>query len=379
MARQQRADAIEETDRPRRARRPAGRAARPPRSPPDRTGSARPRCAADQRAAQARDGACRRTRPRRPRSAHARPALRPATPSSPMPTMDSQRRGAAVWAASGLASGMRNILILGGTSEARQLAGRLAGRADLKVTLSLAGRTPARPPSRCRCGSAASAAPRAWRHISPPQHIDVLIDATHPYAATISANAAEAADATGVPLLALPAGLDGGRRRPLDRRRGCRRRVGRARRRAAPGVPRHRPAGGRRLRRRPAAPLSRSAASIRSNRRSRAARRDISSARGPFSEDDERALLTQHRSKSSSPRTAAAQATYGKIAAARALGLEVVMLRRPTLPEVHAVETVEDAVAWLDHVLLLRRGTRRVDQRRRSPGRSITRVAASRR
>ncbi|WP_292016450.1 precorrin-6A/cobalt-precorrin-6A reductase, partial [Mesorhizobium sp.] len=32
------------------------------------------------------------------------------------------------------------ILILGGTTEARQLAGKLAARADLSVTLSLAGR-----------------------------------------------------------------------------------------------------------------------------------------------------------------------------------------------------------------------------------------------
>ena len=45
------------------------------------------------------------------------------------------------------------------------------------------------------------------------------------------------------------------------------------------------------------------------------------------------------------------EATYGKIAAARALGLQVIMLQRPTLPAVPAVETVEDAVAWIDHAL----------------------------
>src|SRR5258708_37153470 len=79
---------------------------------------------------------------------------RPSTPSSPMPTMDSQRRGAAVWTATGLADDMRHILILGGTSEARQLAGRLADRRDLKVTLSLAGRPPppAAPPGPVRGG-----------------------------------------------------------------------------------------------------------------------------------------------------------------------------------------------------------------------------------
>src|SRR4051812_31386908 len=85
-----------------------------------------------------------------PRATGARPSM----PSSPMPTMDSQRRVAAVWAASGLASGMRDVLILGGTSEARQLAGGLASRPNLKVVLSLAGRTarPAAQPVPVRVG-----------------------------------------------------------------------------------------------------------------------------------------------------------------------------------------------------------------------------------
>jgi precorrin-6A/cobalt-precorrin-6A reductase len=43
-------------------------------------------------------------------------------------------------------------------------------------------------------------------------------------------------------------------------------------------------------------------------------------------------------------------AAYGKIAAARALGLRVIVLRRPALPEVAAVETVDEVLDWLDHV-----------------------------
>jgi precorrin-6A/cobalt-precorrin-6A reductase len=42
-------------------------------------------------------------------------------------------------------------------------------------------------------------------------------------------------------------------------------------------------------------------------------------------------------------------AAYGKIAAARILGVEVMLLCRPALPEVTAVETVDDAMAWLAH------------------------------
>jgi precorrin-6A/cobalt-precorrin-6A reductase len=44
-------------------------------------------------------------------------------------------------------------------------------------------------------------------------------------------------------------------------------------------------------------------------------------------------------------------ATYGKIAAARVLGIDVIMLRRPSAPDGVAVETIEDAIAWLDHAL----------------------------
>jgi precorrin-6A/cobalt-precorrin-6A reductase len=44
-------------------------------------------------------------------------------------------------------------------------------------------------------------------------------------------------------------------------------------------------------------------------------------------------------------------AAYGKIAAARALGIEVILLRRPPAPAGPAVDTIEDAIAWLDHAL----------------------------
>src|SRR4051812_34045318 len=120
-----------------------------------------------------------------------------------MPTMDSQRRGAAVWAATGLADDMRHILILGGTSEARQLAGRLAGRSDLKVTLSLAGRTarPAAQPVPVRVGGFGGT--DGLIAYLATRHIDVLVDATHPYADTIAAHAADAAARAKVPIVAL--------------------------------------------------------------------------------------------------------------------------------------------------------------------------------
>ena len=148
------------TDRRRRARRPA-----------------RPRCASTSstarsnglghgRAAPRISGAA-RPRWRLPPNTISAPemspraaGLRPSTPSSPMPTMDSQRRGAAVSRRERISERHARILILGGTTEARRLAERLAGRAELDVTLSLAGRTaaPAAQPVPVRIGGFGGAA-----------------------------------------------------------------------------------------------------------------------------------------------------------------------------------------------------------------------------
>jgi precorrin-6A/cobalt-precorrin-6A reductase len=72
-------------------------------------------------------------------------------------------------------------------------------------------------------------------------------------------------------------------------------------------------------------------------------------ARGPFAEDDDRALLAAHEIDLVVAKNSGGPAAYGKIAAARALGIEVMLLRRPALPTVASVETVADVVAWLDH------------------------------
>src|SRR5437879_2729867 len=98
---------------------------------------------------------------------------------------------------------MRHVLILGGTAEARQLAGRLSHRPDLAVTVSLAGRTtaPAEQPVPVRTGGFGGADGLAAYLVA--QQVDVLIDATHPYAAVMSAHAAEAAARNSVRLLAL--------------------------------------------------------------------------------------------------------------------------------------------------------------------------------
>jgi precorrin-6A/cobalt-precorrin-6A reductase len=71
-------------------------------------------------------------------------------------------------------------------------------------------------------------------------------------------------------------------------------------------------------------------------------------ARGPFRLVDELALLKQHAIDIVVTKNSGGEATYAKLAAARALGLPVVMVRRPMLPEAPSVETVVEALQWLE-------------------------------
>lgn len=94
------------------------------------------------------------------------------------------------------------VLVLGGTSEARELAARLVDVPGLHVTSSLAGRVarPRLPVGAVRIGGFGGVAGLR----SALADFDVVVDATHPFARGISANAAAAcAQAPGVPLLRL--------------------------------------------------------------------------------------------------------------------------------------------------------------------------------
>ncbi len=93
------------------------------------------------------------------------------------------------------------MLILGGSTEATALAEALAGRDEFDARLSLAGRTrtPAPQPLPTRVGGFGGAAGLA-AHLR-AEAIDLLVDATHPFATRMSANARLAASEAGVPLL----------------------------------------------------------------------------------------------------------------------------------------------------------------------------------
>jgi precorrin-6A/cobalt-precorrin-6A reductase len=246
---------------------------------------------------------------------------------------------------------MRRILILGGTTEARRLAEMLAPRAALAITLSLAGRTsaPLAQPVAMRIGGFGGA--QGLAHHIRVERIEALIDATHPYAAIISANAARAAALTGIPILALHraswTAVAGDRWIEVDDTQAAVRAIGSAPHHvlvtlgrkdlsAFIGAPQHHyvvrsvdPVD-------PPLPVPHAV---------------YINARGPFTQGEDRALMEQHAIEIVISRNSGGDASYGKIAAARALDLPVIMLRRPKLPQVPAVERLEDAVAWLDHAL----------------------------
>jgi precorrin-6A/cobalt-precorrin-6A reductase len=241
------------------------------------------------------------------------------------------------------------ILILGGTTEARQLAGRLAMRAGLNVTLSLAGRTaePAAQPVPVRTGGFGGAEGLADYLRS--EKMDALIDATHPYAAAISANAAAAASQTGVPLMALRrAGWEpvpGDRWIDVDHMADAVQALGPTSRRVFLAL------GRKEIAPFETAPqhhyLVRSVDPVEPPLNVPDA--VYITARGPFAEESERPLLEEHGIDILVAKNSGGSATYGKIAAARALALPVILLRRPVLPEVATVGTVDEAVDWLDH------------------------------
>jgi precorrin-6A/cobalt-precorrin-6A reductase len=251
----------------------------------------------------------------------------------------------------------QNILILGGTTEARELAGRLASRDTVAVILSLAGRTaaPATQPVPTRRGGFGGV--EGMIEYLRAARIDLLIDATHPYAVRISAHAVSAAQRTRTPILAVhrppwtavngdlwtevddvphavdALGNEGSRRVFLA--------LGRQDLEAFARAPQHHY-------------LIRSVDPVDPPLPVPDARYIL--ARGPFAEASDRELLRSSDIDVVVAKNSGGAATYSKIAAARSLGIPVVMIRRPEESQCPSVATVEEAVVWLDHQLGLDRG-----------------------
>ncbi len=242
------------------------------------------------------------------------------------------------------------LLILGGSGEAAGLARALHGDRRFDVTVSLAGRTaePARLPGTIRSGGFGGAEGLA-RYLR-EEGFKVLIDATHPFADEMKRNAVEAARMTGVRFVAL--------RRPawIERNGDRWTRVQTLEEAANALGDKPRPVflttGRMEL-----APFKRASQHfyvLRSVEPPLPAdlppRVALITARGPFKVADETALLRKHRVEVIVTKNAGGAGASAKLEAARALGLPVIMVERPVLPEAPSVETVEQALAWLEKV-----------------------------
>jgi precorrin-6A/cobalt-precorrin-6A reductase len=235
------------------------------------------------------------------------------------------------------------VLILGGTAEARALAAALVD-AGVHVVSSLAGRVrdPALPVGEVRIGGFGGVEGlAAWLR----EHgVAAVVDATHPFASTMTAHAVEAAATAGVPLIVL--------RRP-----------------GWPPEPGWVWAGS------PAAaaallPSLGKRVFLTTGRTSLAAFADLDLeflvrcvdppagpmprrvhvllSRGPFTVDGERSLMREHGVDVLVTKDSGGPLTSAKLAAAREEGVTVLVVRRPPLPAgVEAVDTVEAAVARL--------------------------------
>ncbi|MCW2658975.1 MAG: Cobalt-precorrin-6x reductase [Mycobacterium sp.] len=235
------------------------------------------------------------------------------------------------------------VLLLGGTAEARALAKTLHPRVD--IISSLAGRVPdpALPVGPVRIGGFGGVdGLRRWLR---DEHIGAVVDATHPFAATMTAHAAEACAALRLPHLVL------------------------ARAAWAPGnaivVESDTEAA------KAAAKQQYSRVFLTTGRSSVQAFADSDAwfliravtapdaaslprhhqlllSRGPYRYDGELSLLAEHRIEALVTKNSGGDMTRAKLDAAAALHIPVVMVARPRLPAgVTAVGTVEDAAEWV--------------------------------
>jgi precorrin-6A/cobalt-precorrin-6A reductase len=241
------------------------------------------------------------------------------------------------------------VLILGGTAEASALARLLAGDARFEATLSLAGRTtaPSPQPIATRVGGFGGA--EALARFLREQQIDALVDATHPYAARISANAVSTCRRADVPIASLVrpawAPQPGDKWRTVPTAVDAALALGKMPRRVFLSL------GRQELHCFAAFPQHHYIARLIEPPQQSALPHGLVllQQRGPFDTDAELRLLRERKIDVIVSRNSGGSATYPKIEAARVLRLPVIMIARRAKPVGHVVKSAEAAVAWLAH------------------------------
>jgi precorrin-6A/cobalt-precorrin-6A reductase len=239
------------------------------------------------------------------------------------------------------------LLILGGTTEASALARAVVGWTDLDPILSLAGRTenPAEPPIPFRSGGFGGVdGLKAYLTVT---GIDAVVDATHPFAAQMSAHAAAACRDLGLPLAIFTRAawrqVPGDRWLPVATMAEAALALGDIRRRVFLTI------GVQQLAAFAEAPQHHyvirtidppdAAIALPDHR--------LILARGPFELDDEIALMRDERIDVLVSKNSGGKATAAKLAAARALNIDVVMVERPKGEDVLAFERLDAVMTWI--------------------------------
>jgi len=245
---------------------------------------------------------------------------------------------------------MRKTLILGGTTEASALAAAISA-AQFPAILSYAGRVeaPRAQPVPVRIGGFAGVS--GLRDYLQSEGIGQVIDATHPFAQQISNNAVMACRAADVPLLAVErpqwtAGAGDVWQTLPDIDAAAARLTGRGRRIFLAIGRQHLDLF---------APLDQHFFLLRlvDHPQARLGFRDhhLTIDRGPFSLEGDLALLRQHRIDLIVAKNAGGRGAEAKLQAARALGIEVMLIERPVIDGRHRVASVGAAMDWLHAVL----------------------------
>lgn len=245
------------------------------------------------------------------------------------------------------------ILILGGSAEASTLARRLAGDARFAPMLSMAGRTksPVLPPIPHRIGGFGGVDGLVGWLGDPGA--DLLVCATHPFAAQMRRHAVEAARRAGKPLLMIERpcwrAVEGDRWTPVTDMAAAARAMGETPRRVLLTV------GQKDLAPFVAAPQH--IYTIRSIDPPAVANlppgAEVISARPPFAKADERRLMEEREIEVVVTKNSGGNDAAAKLAAARALGLRVIMVERPPALDLNGVDATQaadsaGAIAWLE-------------------------------
>jgi precorrin-6A/cobalt-precorrin-6A reductase len=245
---------------------------------------------------------------------------------------------------------VKKLLIVGGTGDAAKLAARAIKIPGLQVISSLAGRTqqPKELPGEVRIGGFGGEL--GLIEYLRSEQIDILIDATHPFAAQISWHGWRAAQACGLPWLRLTrpgwqpvAGdhwlLVANHQEAAALLPQLAQRVFLTIGRQELGHYAHLPDIWFLMRSiDPPVDLSIPPG-------------EVILAKGPFDLGDEKELLMQYGIEVIVSKNSGGDATYGKIAAARELGMTVVMIDRPSEPVGDLATNLDAADQWLRQVL----------------------------